>query len=274
MPTVLRSTLLALVVFVLAFPASALASTSAGQPFPSDLYTVPDSTQVTGLRIDLPKPDCATHPSDCADIAVLDTLDGFNIQPRISIPFSGPIDLSTVSSSTIFLVGPGGHLVGINQIVWEPAANTLHAESDEQLAQDATYLLVVTRGIHAADGTPLDETAFRRDLNYGLTKDPATKAYRKALLDALPMAMARRASPRSRGGFVPSCRLRPRPSRLAWRASARSSRSRRSRRLSGKGRLGQPRPLRPPFYRRRPLSALAPLRSARTPRPITRPMPR
>ena len=190
MPTVLRSTLLALVVFVLAFPASALASTSAGQPFPSDLYTVPDSTQVTGLRIDLPKPDCATHPSDCADIAVLDTLDGFNIQPRISIPFSGPIDLSTVSSSTIFLVGPGGHLVGINQIVWEPAANTLHAESDEQLAQDATYLLVVTRGIHAADGTTLDETAFRRDLNYGLTKDPATKAYRKALLDALPMAMA------------------------------------------------------------------------------------
>jgi hypothetical protein len=189
-PTVLRSTLLALVVFVLAFPASVLASTSAGQPFPSDLYTVPDSTQITGLRIDLPKPDCATHPSDCADIAVLDTLDGFNIQPRISIPFSGPIDLSTVSSSTIFLVGPGGHLVGINQIVWEPATNTLHAESDEQLAQDVTYLLVVTRDIHAADGTPLDETAFRRDINYGQTKDPATKAYRKALLDALPMAMA------------------------------------------------------------------------------------
>jgi hypothetical protein len=194
-PTVLRSALFALVVFVLAFPASALASTSAGQPFPSDLYTVSDSTQITGLRIDLPKPDCATHPSDCADIAVLDTLDGFNIQPRISIPFSGPIDLSTVSSSTIFLVGPGGQLVSINQIVWEPATNTLHAESDEQLAQDATYLLVVTEGVHAADGTPLDGTRFRRDLNYGQTKDPATKAYRKALLDALPMAMAGGADP-------------------------------------------------------------------------------
>jgi hypothetical protein len=194
-PTVLRFALFALVVFVLAFPASALAATSAGQPFPSDLYTVPDSTQITGLRIDLPKPDCATHPSDCADIAVLDTLDGFNIQPRISIPFSGPIDLSTVSSSTIFLVGPGGQLVSINQIVWEPATNTLHAESDEQLAQDATYLLVVTEGVHAADGTPLDGTRFRRDLNYGQTKDPATKAYRKALLDALPMAMAGGADP-------------------------------------------------------------------------------
>ena len=62
---------------------------------------------------------------------MLDTLDGFNIQPRISIPFSGPIDVSTVSSSTVFLVGPADHVVGINQIVWEPATNTLHVESDE-----------------------------------------------------------------------------------------------------------------------------------------------
>jgi hypothetical protein len=126
---------------------------------------------------------------------VLDTLDGFNIQPRISIPFSGPIDLNTVSSKTIFLVGPHDHVVGINQVVWEPAANTLHFESDEQLAQDATYLLVVTRGVHASDGTPLDATTFRHDLNFGQTKDPATKAYRKALLDALPMAMAGGAQP-------------------------------------------------------------------------------
>jgi hypothetical protein len=184
---VIGATLLAALAFV--FPVSALAATTAGQPFPSNLYTIPDAAQVTGLRVDLPKPDCATHPSECADVDVLDTLDGFNIQPRISIPFSGPIDPGTVSSSTIFLVGPGGHLVGINQAVWEPAANTLHVESDEQLAQDTTYLLVVTNGIHAADGTPISAT-FRRDLNYGQTKDPATKAYRKALLDALPMAMA------------------------------------------------------------------------------------
>jgi hypothetical protein len=186
--TVLRATLFA--ALALAFPGAALAATSAGQPFPSNLYTVGDSTQITGLRVDLRKPDCATHPSDCADVAVLDTLDGFNIQPRISIPFSGPIDLSTVSSSTVFVVGPGDHVVGINQIVWEPATNTLHVESDEQLAQDSTYLLVVTRGVHAADGTPVDATSFRHDLNYGQTKDWATKAYRKALLDALSMARA------------------------------------------------------------------------------------
>ncbi len=179
----------------LAAPAAALAATKAGQPFPTNLYTVRDGTQITGLRVDLPKPDCAIHPSDCADIDVLDTLDGFNIQPRISIPFSAPIDLSTVSSSTVFLVGPDGHVVGINQAVWEPLTNTLHAESDEQLAQDTTYLLVVTRGVRGADGMPLEATDFRHDLNFGQTKDLDTKAYRQELLEALPIAMAGGATP-------------------------------------------------------------------------------
>ena len=179
----------------LAATASALAPTKAGQPFPTNLYTVHDGTQITGLRVDLPKPDCAIHPSDCADIDVLDTLDGFNIQPRISIPFSGPIDLSTVSSSTVFLVGPNGHVVGINQAVWEPLTNTLHAESDEQLTQDTTYLLVVTRGVRGTDGMPLEATDFRHDLNFGQTKDLDTKAYRQELLEALPMAMAGGATP-------------------------------------------------------------------------------
>ena len=173
--------LTALLALALVFPAGARAgtadapaATTAGQPFPTDLYTAPDEAQITGLRVDLPKPDCAIHPSDCADIDVLDTLDGFNIQPRISIPFSAPIDLSTVSSSTVFLVGPHGHVVGINQAVWEPLTNTLHAESDEQLAQDTMYLLVVTRGVRGADGMPLEATDFRHDLNFGQTSDPHT----------------------------------------------------------------------------------------------------
>ena len=181
MHIVRRATLIA--ALALAFPGIALAGTSAGQPFPSNLYTASDSTQITRLHVDLPKPDCASRPSDCADIAVLNTLDGFNIQPRISIPFSGPIDLSTVSSKTIFLVGPGDHVVGINQIEWEPLTNTLHAESNDQLAQHSTYLLVVTRGVHDANGKPLDAMTF------GQT------AYDRALQRALPMAMAGGASP-------------------------------------------------------------------------------
>src|SRR2546426_5107811 len=194
MRSFVAAALLALV-FARVFPAAALAATTAGPPFPTNLYTVRDETQITGLRVDLPKPDCATHPSDCADVDVLNTLDGFNIQPRISIPFSAPIDLATVSSSTVFLVGPQGHVVGINQAVWEPLTNTLHVESDEQLAQDTTYLLVVTRGVRGADGMPLEATDFRHDLNFGQTKDLDTKAYRQQLLEALPMAMAGGATP-------------------------------------------------------------------------------
>ena len=187
MRTLRRAALLAVLALVL--PTAALAA-SAGQPFPSNRYSTPDATQATGLRVDLAKPNCAVRPSDCADIDVLNTLDGFNIQPRISVPFSGPIDLATATSDNIFLVGPGYHVVGINQVVWEPAANTLHFESDQQLDQTSTYLLVVTNGVHGADGEPLDTTTFRRDLNFGQTKDPALKAYRKALLDGLSMARA------------------------------------------------------------------------------------
>jgi hypothetical protein len=182
-----RAALLAVVALVL--PTAALAAT-AGQPFPSNLYTTDDAGQATGLRVDLAKPNCAVRPSDCADIDVLNSLDGFNIQPRISVPFSGPIDLATATSDNIFLVGPGYHVTGINQVVWEPAANTLHFESDQQLEQSSTYLLVVTNGVRDADGAPLDTTTFRHDLNFGQTNDPATKAYRKSLLDGLSMARA------------------------------------------------------------------------------------
>jgi hypothetical protein len=168
----------ALLLVALALPGGALAAVRAEQPFPSNLFTELDLTQATALRVNLPTPDCAVRPSDCADIDVVNTLDGFNIQPRISIPFSGSIDVSTVSSQTVFLVGLSGRRIGINQIVWEPAANTLHVESDEQLAARSPYLLIVTRGVHGSDGQPLDGTAFWRDLLFGHPPDAAAKRYR------------------------------------------------------------------------------------------------
>jgi hypothetical protein len=172
---------------------SAAAVEVLGTPFPSDVYTTPDPSHLTGLRVNLPSPDCASHPSDCADNAVLNTLDGFNLQPRISIAFTDAIDPASISSANVYLVSLGsttdgtgaGKVVGINQAVWEPAANTLHVESDAQLDQHTRYLLVITRGIRDAAGNPLAKTTFQHDLNFGQTKDPALKAYRKELLDAL-----------------------------------------------------------------------------------------
>jgi hypothetical protein len=189
MRTLLRA--VALAAIVLAFPATALAKTHALQPFPTNLDTVPDATQLTGLRVDLPKPDRASFPSDCADVAVLDTLDGFNIQPRITIPFSAAIDPTTVSSKTVFLIGPGHHVVGINQAVWEPLTNTLHVESDQQLAEDTTYLLVVTRDVRDTKGRPLNKLNFGvrngedGDQNEQGDDNGAAHTYRDALRAAL-----------------------------------------------------------------------------------------
>ena len=64
-------------------------------PFPSDRFTVSDTTQYTARRIALPLPDCSVRVSDCADLSLINTLDGFNTQPRISIPFTGDIDPAT-----------------------------------------------------------------------------------------------------------------------------------------------------------------------------------
>lgn len=164
-------------------------------PFPSDRFTVPDASHNSGLRVALPKPNCAVRPSDCADLDVINTLDGFNMQPRLAVSFTGSIDLATVDNSSVFLVslgnalgGGGGAVVGINQVVWEPTTKTLYAESDELLDQHTRYALVVTNGVRDTAGDPVEVGAFatfRHDLNFGQTKDPVLKAYRKALLDAL-----------------------------------------------------------------------------------------
>jgi hypothetical protein len=170
-------------------------------PFPSDRFTVADASQLTNRRINLPLPDASTRPSDYADVSVINTLDGFNLQPRLSIPFSGPIDATTVNSTTVVLVklgdsaapeDSGGETVGINQTVWDVATNTLHVESDELLDQHARYALLVTRGVRDADGLPVEPSEaferFRHDLNFGQTADADLGKYRQELLDALSAA--------------------------------------------------------------------------------------
>lgn len=184
-----------------------------GGPFPSDRFTVADSGQETGQRVSLPKPNCAARASDCADLDVINTLDGFNLSPRLSIPFDGPIDPTSVSNQTVVLINLGStrrlsvhgeKVVGINQVVWDPATNTLHAKSDDLLDQHTRYALVVTRGIRDEFGRPVEASEafqrFRHDLNF--RGERTLKDYRKALLEAL--AAARRAGIRGRDVAVAS----------------------------------------------------------------------
>src|SRR5712691_1079351 len=173
-------------------------------PFPSDRFTLRDSRQNTKRRVNLPLPDCATHPSDCLDVALLNQLDGFNTQPRISIPFDGAIDPSTVTSGTVFLVRIGNlsdpddfraQVIGINQVVWDPATLTLFANSDQHLDQHTRYLLIVTNRVHDAAGEPIEASEEFRELRHREdsdedgdsddARDSEARLYRKLLSRAL-----------------------------------------------------------------------------------------
>ncbi len=155
-------------------------------PFPSNWFTVADDTNITGLRVNLPRPDCEVRRSDCEDLDVINTLDGFNLRPRLSIPFDGSIDVSTVTNRTVFLLKlgrrpqeedenglprhssddndeDGGRILGIDQVVWNPATSTLYVYSDEFLEQHTRYALIVTIGLHDTRGAPVEASeAFRR----------------------------------------------------------------------------------------------------------------
>jgi virulence factor lipase-like protein len=173
-------------------------------PFPSGRFTVFDFQQRTGLRVNMPLPNCASRPSDCADLTLINQLDGFNLQPRLSIPFDGAIDVSTVNSHTIFLIrlpGRGLHevefehfhpqVIGINQIVWDPASLTLFAESDDHLTEDANYALIITTGVHDSQGHPIAASDDFNDFRHGdgdehgKDKDLLLKRYQQALKHAL-----------------------------------------------------------------------------------------
>src|ERR1039458_2543615 len=110
-------------------------------PFPADSLTVPDTTEITGKRVNLPLPDCTALPTLCGQLALINQLDGFNIQPRITVAFSGPVDTSTLRAGIFFVALDNltadeiglqrtGDTVAINQVVYDPVTNTVYAKPD------------------------------------------------------------------------------------------------------------------------------------------------
>ena len=164
--------------------------------FPSDFFTVSDSRQNTGLRVNLPKPDCNARPSDCQDIDLLNQLDGFSVQTRLEVPFDEAIDPATVNSSTVFFVSlgdvvpegaAGGKRIGVNQVVWDPASLTLFVESDELLEQHTRYVALVTKKVKDAHGKPVaPPMEFTQFLSpQFVPADPQAAAYHTELVAAL-----------------------------------------------------------------------------------------
>ena len=106
---------------------------------PSDTQTVADANQITGRRVNLASPDCAARPSDCNEIHLLNQLDGFDIDPRITVRFNTRIDITKVSRTSLYLhrVGDSSTAgrIGLRRLVLD---GTLLAGQPEEQLQEAT----------------------------------------------------------------------------------------------------------------------------------------
>ena len=170
--------------------------------FPSDAFTVADDSQKTGRRVNLPLPDCNERASDCRDIALINVLDGFSLQPRVTVPFDGDIDPTSVNSDNAFFLELEGadvdapangteagppRVIGVNQLVWDPNTRVLGAQSDEQLRQHTRYAFIITSGVRDASGAPVGAAAALRQFRQNLNQSHGhpLQQYLKSWLNAL-----------------------------------------------------------------------------------------
>jgi hypothetical protein len=144
-------------------------STPSIGPFPTDFLTTPDSNQKTGLRVHLPMPDCTAQPSACTQVSLLNELDGFHLQPRIRVNFSGAIDPTTLKPGVVFVwldnltnhendepgTGPSAQISAINQVIYDPATNTAYAKPNDVFDQHRHYALIVTDAVLDTAGNPV-----------------------------------------------------------------------------------------------------------------------
>ena len=150
----------ALAAVVVVVGAGCLPAPPSGNPppltlFPSDGLTVPDPAQATGKRVDLPKPaDCMANKSECDEITLIDKLDGFDLDPAISVHFSGAIDVAKVTDDSVYVEPTGGGArIGVNRLVWDGSTTTLYAHPKQQLHEASEYRLVVTPAVNGQTGT-------------------------------------------------------------------------------------------------------------------------
>ena len=131
-------------------------------PFPADWLTVPDRAQRTGLHVSDRLARCVPGRSVCDSLRLLAELDGFDLDPRVAIRFTGPIDVGSVSTRSVFLVrlaaGPP-EITGLERLVWDPDGFTLYGHPDSLLEPETRYGLVVTRELRDAAGRSVEPSA-------------------------------------------------------------------------------------------------------------------
>lgn len=130
-------------------------SVPAAGPFPTDALTVASPDQKTGLRINLPLPSNCGAPalSACTNAALLNQLDGFSINPAITVCFSDAVDPNTLQDGIqIYPLQPFAAGIAINQILYDPAANCMSAKPVQVLNSHTRYLLAVSNSVEDSKG--------------------------------------------------------------------------------------------------------------------------
>jgi hypothetical protein len=134
-------------------------------PYPTNALTIKADAQKTGLRVNLPLPGGCTVLStsaDCINKQLLNQLDGFSLNPRIMVCFSGPVDVTTLPKGiSIRAVDRDEPSIAIDQVIFDPAGMCAYAKPDQVLNQQTRYLMVVTADVADADGKEL-----KADKNY------------------------------------------------------------------------------------------------------------
>ncbi len=135
-------------------------------PFPSNVTTVADPAQSTGLRINLASSNDACNdrsvsptlsPSVCSNSALLNQLDGFSVNPRLMVCFSAAVDPATLHDGIKIISVGNGSLVAINQIVFDSDSNCVFAKPNQVLNQQSEYLLSVMDSVHDTAGNKVQE---------------------------------------------------------------------------------------------------------------------
>ena len=134
--------------------------------FPNNAFTTADASQATGRRIhfrrgtDYPlfagriRHGCTSADySVCDAFSELNKLDGFDLQPRVTVPFTGMINLRSVTDGDFFISTTRGVFVsGLRQLTFDPVTHVLAGISDKFLREDTTYRIHVTNAIHDSKG--------------------------------------------------------------------------------------------------------------------------
>ena len=147
---------------VAAAPAAA-ATPRVLEVFPTNALTVADSRQLTGLRVDLPDAPCSAA-AVCGLQQRLEQLDGFDLDPRMSVRFDRPVDPAAAMRDVRVVRADGtGTPIGVDRVVYDAATTTGYAHPARQLDPGTTYRLQL-RGRTVSTFTTMSATDGLQDL--------------------------------------------------------------------------------------------------------------